>query len=97
MTNRFRKKPVVIEAMQWDGGLTSIMEIDDWLGQPALADRIVNWKASEESGVHDVVVQTLEGAMAVAPGDWIIMGVHGELYPCKPNIFEQTYEAPDPR
>lgn len=93
VAENYRTKPVVIEAMQWDGGLTNIHEIDDWMGRPAPRARIVSWRASERRGVYDVVVQTPAGRVAVSPGDWIIKGiVAGEFYPCKPAIFLATYE-----
>ncbi len=78
---RFRKKPIVIEAMQYRGGMNSRDEIVAWSGRAVL----------EEEGW--LLVATLEGPMRAHPGDWIIRGVAGEFYPCKPEIFEQTYEA----
>jgi hypothetical protein len=47
------------------------------------------WKVTENMGID---IPTLEGVMHASPGDWIIRGVHGECYPCKPDIFEKTYE-----
>ncbi|MEO1503167.1 MAG: hypothetical protein AAFU68_02965 [Pseudomonadota bacterium] len=84
---RYRKKPVVIEAMR----VPSVFHIDarcafeDWIN-PIKGDRTVKWRGK------GLVVETLEGDMAAQPGDWIIRGVKGELYPCKPDIFEATYE-----
>lgn len=79
---KFRKKPVEIEAHQWDGNWKSIPE---WLR--------TEWKVG---GVFcagpKLVIHTLEGDMVAMPGDWIIQGVKGELYPCKDEIFRQTYE-----
>lgn len=75
---KFRKKPVVIEAVQWfkDGD------------HPAV--RVSRFTAvTKRLGVID----TLEGEHVVTPGDWIITGVKGEVYACKPDIFEMTYEA----
>ena len=77
----FRKKPVVIQAVQWSG--SNLDEIAKLGGareyeQPFLGD--------------DLVIKTLEGDMVANKGDWIIKGVEGELYPCKPTIFEKTYE-----
>lgn len=104
----FRKRPVVIEAVRFDG----IEQVDDtpaamfegsfcppqeWL-QEALAmheAQIGAVFADYDNG--DVLkVHTLEGDMIAQPGDWIIRGVNGELYPCKPDIFEKTYEAVQP-
>lgn len=83
---RFRKKPVVIEAMQFNG-------IDDYMN-------IVEWmRKSGHTSADDcrystpeMSIQTLEGTMSARPGDWIIKGVQGEFYPCKPDIFAATYE-----
>ena len=80
---KFRKKPVVIEAVQYD-------EDKHHLG---LIDFGLCW-----NGVHNGImvetpyIITLEGRMHVSDGDWIIKGVDGEFYPCKPDIFEKTYE-----
>jgi len=79
---RFRKKPVEIEAWCWDGCSTA-PERPPWLRGP-------NVRA-----VHDeeiLLIDTLEGTMTAMKGDWIIMGVKGEIYPCKPDIFAATYE-----
>ena len=79
---KFRKKPVVIEALQWDGwnelemsGFCPGASYKDYGGGPYLQ------------------VITMEGTMTASPGDWIIKGVKGEFYPCKPDIFAATYEA----
>lgn len=75
---KFRKKPVIIEAVQ----LTplSLSEVEEFVG------------GDLEFRGGEVIIATLEGAMHASPGDWIIRGVQGEFYPCKPDIFEQTYE-----
>jgi hypothetical protein len=78
--HRYRKKPVVIEAMKWDGTSDSFREITDW------ADDV--WGKEGAS----LIIPTLEGDHQAMPGDWIIKGVKGEFYPCKPDIFEATYE-----
>ena len=81
---KFRKKPVVIEAVQFVGGKDSANEVLDFIGH----DKGACWWFN-----HDTVcVPTLEGTMTASPGDWIIRGVAGEVYPCKPAIFEATYE-----
>lgn len=77
---KYRKKPVVIEAIKWVPESEVIRQISVFMG-----------------GVHidkdsRVLIDTLEGQMAANPGDWIIKGVKGEFYPCKPDIFEATYE-----
>ena len=76
---KYRKKPVVIEALQWDG--TNWDEIGDWMGLHATAQMD-----------DDFVIPTLEGDMRASVGDWIIKGVKGEFYPCKPDVFAATYE-----
>lgn len=77
----FRKKPVVIEAVQFKTG-----EQDS-----DLAAHVVDGKIDyKEDGT--MLIETLEGVMIANPGDWIIKGVNGELYPCKPDIFQKTYE-----
>lgn len=81
MIQKFRKKPVVIEAIQYDG--TFPMEF-------LRGDERV--RADGERGSGGLAIHTLEGVMTASIGDWIIRGVKGELYPCKPDIFEATYE-----
>jgi len=76
---KFRKKPVVIEAFQWMHD-----EVPDW------------WKSAEgiliQPETGSVFIPTLEGTHEAKPGDFIIRGIKGELYPCKPDIFWATYE-----
>lgn len=83
---RFRKKPVIIEAVQFQGDLSTATLIRAWTG------RDIRVMQDEISGQIDLYVQTLEGEMHASPGDWIIKGVKGEFYPCKPDIFKETYE-----
>jgi len=78
---KFMKKPVVIEAEQWDG--TS-------LGAERVAALIGTHGGLLRNGVWEI--RTLEGTMTAQKGDWIIKGVKGEFYPCKPDIFAATYE-----
>lgn len=74
---KYRKRPVVIDAEQW------------FVSQdPDTYPECVRW----DTRINDYVIDTLEGAMHVSNGDWIITGVVGENYPCKPDIFEATYE-----
>lgn len=80
---KFRKKPVVINAVLWDGNLTTI--------DPLLALSSTR-EVSQDLGDPALLIPTLEGAMRADVGDWIICGVKGELYPCKPDIFAATYE-----
>lgn len=82
---KYRKKPVVIEAIRWDTE-ENINKIIEWLGSNLIREErdgcavVGNW------------IKTLEGNMMVSWGDYIIQGVNGEFYPCKPDIFEKTYE-----
>lgn len=92
---KFRKKPVVIEALQWTGD--NLREIIGFTGK---AENWTKWFSSMEDYEAHVAtdrqvfkVFTLEGVMEAFPGDYIIKGVKGEFYPCKPDIFEATYEA----
>ena len=84
---KFRKRPVVIEAIQY--GPATCAAICEWLGVPH------NVYDGEPCGVGEFIIPTLEGDMRASPGDWIIRGVQGEFYPCKPDIFAATYEPED--
>lgn len=75
---KFRKKPVVIEAIQFLGNSE---EVEEFVG------KLLNYLIGK-----GLVIPTLEGDMYASYGDWIIRGVNGEYYPCKPDIFEKTYE-----
>ena len=81
----FRKKPVVIEAVQWIGGLESYEEVCQ-LMTGVLADPMGNGRLS---------IPTLGGDVVASLDDWIIKGTQGEFYPCKPDIFETVYEPVD--
>jgi hypothetical protein len=89
---QFRKRPVVIEAMQWDGTDDTWAALD-WCG--ARPVDVTKGRDDDGNKITETVqaIGTLEGDMVVTPGDWIIRGVQGEFYPCKPEIFEATYEA----
>lgn len=83
---KFRKKPVTIEAIQYIPHETCAL-VAEFIGE------YHDPEACMEEGTNpNYVIHTLEGDMEAAPGDWIIKGVQGEFYPCKPDIFEQTYE-----
>jgi len=75
---KYRKKPVIIEAVQWTG--KNYLEISDFV---LVGYHFINDK---------VILQTLEGDMIASPGDYIIKGINKEVYPCNPYIFEKTYE-----
>lgn len=88
---KYRKKPVEIEAIQWDGLNSS--EIREFAG--AHIDMEIydgGWQAGVIPPGAKVTIHTLEGDMTASKGDYIIKGVNGEFYPCKPDIFEKTYE-----
>lgn len=78
---RFVKKPIVIEAMLWDG--SNKEEVENFIENEEL------YLFTEPNTLK---INTLEGDMIVSVGDYIIKGVNGEFYPCKPDIFEKTYE-----
>jgi hypothetical protein len=86
--SKYRKKPVVIEAVQWNGAFVD--PIPSWLAQAASKDH--NDIGAVWRDGNELVIVTLEGEMTAAPNDWIICGVKGEIYSCKPDIFEMTYE-----
>jgi len=86
---KFRKKPVVIDAMRFDDTLTA-GNLADFLGEKAHSDGLVSWGRDDPSAA--ITIHTLEGDMKCQFGDWIIKGVKGEFYPCKPDIFAATYE-----
>ena len=89
---KYRKKPVVIEAVQWTG--INLEEIKSFVGE-SLKYTIIDgaWKAGIGKPAVSMEINTLEGVMEASVGDYIIKGVNGEFYPCKPDIFEKTYEA----
>lgn len=99
---KFRKKPVVIEATQWfkngDHPADDVRLLDATHGgqsnspDKAYAGERHCEKCGQIMHVHGWI-DTLEGGHIVCPGDWIITGVKGENYPCKPDIFESTYEV----
>lgn len=85
----FRKKPVIIQAVQWDGSTESGERIATTPG----FESVQIHAEKDDSRPPRLVCPTLEGVLLASPGDWIIRGVRGEVYPCKPNIFADTYEA----
>jgi hypothetical protein len=79
---QYRKKPAVVEAMQYRETFDGSLPLAEFCG-PALC------RIGED---HDLAIRTIEGDMRIRDGDWIIRGVRGEFYPCKPDIFAETYE-----
>ena len=89
---KYRKKPVVIEAFKYDGDLKDKYGnyyVPKW-AVDAYDKNVLFYDTAE--GGDELYVRTLEGIHHVSAGDYVIMGVVGEIYPCKPDIFEQTYE-----
>lgn len=87
MMAKFRKKPVVIEAWQFTDAYEGFKIVKH-------LNVVRSWKLglhAEQKG-DSILIPTLEGVMEASLGDWIIQGVNGEFYPCKPDIFEKTYE-----
>lgn len=86
---KFRKKPVVIEAVLWDETKTTLRQLESmgmrWLGHTGHAER--------PDECRHLRIETLEGGISATLGDWIIRGVKGEFYLCKPDIFAATYDA----
>ena len=88
---KYRKKPVVIEAVQYNG--ENGWQIQQW--SAAIKESpVLEPTANNPTGSY-LQISTLEGVMTAIVGDWIIKGVKGEFYPCKPDIFEATYEPAD--
>ena len=75
----YRKKPIIVDAVQFSG--FNFDEIESFVGG-----------AYGKNALGEHVIATLEGAMKISFNDWIIKGIKGEFYPCKPDIFEETYE-----
>jgi len=88
--SKYAKKPVTIEAIRWDG--MNSQEIKAFVGEAAKFETKVSDNGSGCSASHtELVIHTLEGNMHADFGDYIIKGVKGEFYPCKPDIFMETY------
>lgn len=87
---KFRKKPIVIEAVQWTG-----KNIDEITAFIPLDDRLMLMPVNTPDSIKEAQlnVRTKEGLLHASPGDFIIRGVQGEFYPCKPDIFAATYDA----
>lgn len=84
---KYRKKPVVIEALQFLDTEERITELSEFIDNQEV---VVNYEKPDSPVLK---IETLEGVMTASEGDYIIKGVNGEFYPCKPDIFEKTYEA----
>lgn len=96
MTMKFRKKPVVIEAIQLSSSpgkhgdqIKEWAEVESWGGGKLSA---IGNNVNGQFEAIAMAVRTLEGTLSAMPGDWIIRGIKGEVYPCRPDIFDETYE-----
>lgn len=92
---KYRKKPVVINAFQYDGDLIDKegnYYVPKWAEDAHRKGIIFFDSLDSKSPPTELFINTLEGIHRARVGDFIIQGVHGELYPCKPDIFEKTYE-----
>ena len=92
---KYRKKPVVVEAIQWNG--TNDREMFDFLTNYEKTNDFIstsgeNFYIDHEKVKGGLIIKTLEGEHIATIVDYIIKGVEGEFYPCKPDIFEKTYE-----
>lgn len=92
---KYRKKPVEVEAMQWDGDAMRAGLIIEWvLNHGGVADYWCDIPCPGTGEGHYLRIHTLEGDMKATKDDWIIKGVKGEFYPCRPDVFAATYEVP---
>jgi hypothetical protein len=90
---KFRKKPVLIEAVQFFADKYSIAKVYEFISGEKWGGTLETWhKFSNNVIDNGYRINTLEGVMTANSGDWIIKGINGEFYPCKPDIFEKTYE-----
>lgn len=87
---KYRKKPIVIEAFKWTGDRDQT-EDPIWIIDAIRRDDV--WFANSGTEACTMCIRTLEGVMTAQRGDYIIQGVKGEIYPCKPDIFEASYEV----
>ena len=82
---KFRKKPVIVDAIQWDGAIETLILLQS-MGMMTTIYYV------GRKGISGLKIKTLEGEHIADLGDWIIKGIKGEFYPCKPDIFAATYE-----
>lgn len=94
---KYRKKTVDVEAARFT--LPNAQALVWWIGDDTAWMNLESdeaWKLGKAPPVFSLTIHTLEGDMKAMPGDYIIKGVNGEFYPCKPDIFEKTYEVVEP-
>ena len=93
---QYRKKPVIVEAVQLDN--INVPSVVRWIGEDKAKMELESdeaWKLGKAPPIFSVTICTLEGNMKALLGDYVIRGVNGEFYPCKPDIFAKTYEEVD--
>jgi len=91
---RYKKKPIVIEAVRLENNYDSIYDAVEFVFHVGMETSVIGANATVRNVQDDggFLISTLEGKMKASFGDYIIKGVKGEIYPCKPDIFEMTYE-----
>ena len=92
LIKRYRKKPIEVEAIQYDGH--NGYHIERWSGRAVIGSPVLEPTDDNPTGSY-LQIDTLEGVMTAIVGDWIIKGAVGEFYPCKPDAFEATFEVDD--
>jgi hypothetical protein len=98
--SKYRKKPAVIDAMMWSGKASDLKAFTWWAARADVEARKRNGEKLDREATLPISyidgfldIATLEGTMRANPGDFVICGVKGEFYPCKPDIFAATYDA----
>ncbi|MCF2718016.1 hypothetical protein LWE69_12650 [Paenibacillus sp. UKAQ_18] len=93
---KYRKKPIVVEARQLTREKEVVADILEWVNEIDMSTSIIGRNACVNIVFEEgLAIETPEGVMTASFGDYIIQGIRGEFYPCKPDIFEQTYEKVD--
>ena len=90
---KYRKKPVVVDVVKWDG--SNLSKIEEFLGKCFLGYEVLSdtaWQVGKGIPFTEISIKTIDSVAKAVNGDYIIKGVRGEFYPCKPDIFEATYE-----
>lgn len=94
---KFRKRPIVIEAIQWDGTSEGATPIIDWMRRHGTTARYlcsdpIRCNDNDGDTPHHIAIDTLEGTMSATVGDWVVRGIANEFYPCKDDIWRATTE-----
>lgn len=88
--NKYKKKPIIVEALKFNG--SNVNEVRHFCGSSCTVFGYGLEEILPSKHYSQIIIHTLEGDMKVSNNDYIIKGIKGEFYPCKPDIFEQTYE-----